>query len=275
MPEQHLNKRVTKLEERINHLEHQSAPRQEDKETNQPQQTASEKDDSAKGKVSLPRDIPPSPTNTKKPQKPWYKTPDGWKTAVELVAIPFAIGYAVVTYYEWKDLRHNFTIEQRSWLKATLDWSKFQTDNSVPIVIANFGKSPAVNPRIMGKMEILDADSLPTFIWKLTPHSVDQESLIFPGDPRFAFGAAMLEKTSKEDRYTFRRLTPDEALRLANGKSYVIVWGFIIYDDSFGNHWTRFCEWKNFPKDPTEYREFQARPCVVWNSVGDGKSPDE
>lgn len=74
-----------------------------------------------------------------------------------------------------------------------------------------------------------------------------------------------------DDKFIPRKLTPKEAEQLNNGTSYVAIWGFITYSDAFGEHWTRFCDWKSFQ---VEYREFTARPCTSWSAVGDGKSPD-
>jgi hypothetical protein len=67
--------------------------------------------------------VPSSPRNPAKPEQPWYKTFKGWKPKLEaakiileLIAIPFAVGYAVITYNQWQDLRR----EQRAWIKSQI-----------------------------------------------------------------------------------------------------------------------------------------------------------
>jgi hypothetical protein len=126
--------------------------------------------------------------NDEAPKHRWYKTFGGrlltyWKSRpLEKRGIIAAIALAVLTYLQWYDLRHNFTVEQRAWLKPNLDWSNFATTNSVPLSVTNFGKHPAINPRMIFRMEIVDAKAGPSFIWKFRPHSDNQMSLIFPND---------------------------------------------------------------------------------------------
>jgi hypothetical protein len=56
---------------------------------------------------------------------------------------------------------------------------------------------------MIGKMEILEAKSSPSFIWKFTPHSDDQMAMMFPGDSRLAFAASILdEKISGAKTYS-------------------------------------------------------------------------
>src|ERR1700683_2975540 len=40
----------------------------------------------------------------------WWKVAKGWtgKETIEVIGIFFAVGYAVVTFLQWQDLRHNF-----------------------------------------------------------------------------------------------------------------------------------------------------------------------
>jgi hypothetical protein len=39
-----------------------------------------------------------------------------WKSALEVIAIPFAIGYAIISYFQWRDAAHNFRGDERAWL---------------------------------------------------------------------------------------------------------------------------------------------------------------
>jgi hypothetical protein len=188
---------------------------------------------------------------------------------LELIGILFAIGYAVVTFFQWRDLRDNFMVQQRAWMKAGVDWSEFMTNSSLKVQISNTGKSPAFNIHEIALIEIVPKKNEPSFTWKVEgkSHLDDQFGFTFPGDseppsPLMFFVGVNIP----------RRLTPAESKTLSDGDSYAVAWGFITYRDSFGPHWTRFCSWKSFYPGNSE---FNARSCVLWNSAGDGKSPDE
>jgi alkyl hydroperoxide reductase subunit AhpC len=68
------------------------------------------------GLSSLDTNLPPAASDSKQSHKPWYKTGQGWKAAIEIIGIAFAVGYAIVTYLQWQDLRHNFIVDERAWL---------------------------------------------------------------------------------------------------------------------------------------------------------------
>src|SRR5207237_1280683 len=95
---------------------------------------------------------------------------------LEIVAIPFAIGYAVVTYYQWSDAHHNFILDQRAWLRMTLPELEAKcaqcTEHDIPVPIpknlqfnlsvTNVGKTPAFDIRILATAEIQPIDKAPS-----------------------------------------------------------------------------------------------------------------
>ena len=257
-----LNNRVSNLEKAVHRLEAR-APGEQHEAGASPKDTSKDKSHPAGGKLPLLPQVPPAPRNTPKPDKSWHKTLQGWKALLEIAAIPFAILYAVVTWFQWHDLH----IEQRAWIKAVLDWNQFPATNKVPIQLFNVGKSPAKTPHMITRMEIVPSKSPPSFVWKFLPHLDDEFPFDFPGDSHTAEPSSLVDTN-----LVARKLTDAEAMDIADGKAYVAVFGFVIYSDQFGEHWTRFCTWRAFSK---QYSEFTARPCVQWNAVGDGKSPDE
>lgn len=178
--------------------------------------------------------------------------------------------YALIAFVQWRDLRHNSEIEQRAWMEAVVDWSNFPNANTATIQIANTGKSPAFNPHIIARMEIIPTKEKPSFVWKFRPHLDDQFSLDFPGRPEPPTTISLFDDQPKP---AVRKLTAPETKMLNGGDAYMVVWGFVIYTDPFRSRWTRFCDWKTFQAQYIP--DFNARPCVIWNSVGDGESPDE
>ena len=271
-----LNKRVSALEKKLQGV---GPPGQQHKTGTGPQEAPESKSDNAPGHGL---GVAPSPTYTNNSKHATSARPQRWKLRhrvwrqvrrlflkkdrLERIGIVFGIIYAIITFWQWRDLRHNFLVEQRAWVKVVLDWSNFTTTNKVQVSVTNFGKDTASKARLIARTEIVDSKAAPSFVWKFRPHADDQLSLIFPGDSRAAVAASMLDDNAP------RGLTSEESRALMDGNAYIIVWGFVMYADSFGQHWTRFCDWRDFSKVRTD---FYARSCVVWNSVGDGKSPDE
>src|SRR5579872_5423243 len=62
------------------------------------------------------RNSGPSPTKPNNTQKKWYQSLKGWERVLQTTGIIFAIGYAVITFLQWRDLRHNFQVDERAWL---------------------------------------------------------------------------------------------------------------------------------------------------------------
>src|SRR5262249_13591166 len=123
-----------------------SEPGQERITTKGPQDAPDNKDNSNDQEAPLMPDIPPTSLNTNPTRKPWYKRPfaKGAKAVLEIIAIPFAIGYTVITAVQLHDLRQNFAAEQRAWLKfepPTLPMTDAEPINGIQLSISNVGKS--------------------------------------------------------------------------------------------------------------------------------------
>src|ERR1022692_1442745 len=56
----------------------------------------------------------PAPHSSQTTQKRWYQAFPWWKV-LEGTAFAFGIFYAVVTFWQWRDLRHNFKVDERAW----------------------------------------------------------------------------------------------------------------------------------------------------------------
>jgi len=75
-----------------------------------------------------------------------------------MVGIPFAIGYAIITYCQWRDLRYNFGADQRPYVASTgHDQAQLAPpDNRLAahVSYANYGKSPALHVKKEGHIFI-------------------------------------------------------------------------------------------------------------------------
>jgi F0F1-type ATP synthase membrane subunit c/vacuolar-type H+-ATPase subunit K len=179
----HIYKRLDDLETIVHPL--RDAPRENNEQPATPQDNSSNKTENA------PRQMPvvsPSPSDASKTNKterepnPWWKQWKPWKRLLGILGVGIGIGYACVTYFQWRDLRHNFEIDQRAWLEVTTNLGK---TNDIPytveITVKNLGKSVATGIIGAGAFEIASRDNQPMFTKYQQPHTAVMESIIFPG----------------------------------------------------------------------------------------------
>ncbi len=248
-----------------------SRPRENGEQAKSKQSAATQEEYAAIGKAFLSSHEPTPAKYPEKPKKRFYKTFDWWKKVVEIIAIPFAIGYAIITYFQWRDLRHNFEADERAWIKAEVNLP-LTLDPNAPVVITarNVGKSPALEMYGGVVVEVVDADKTPSY-----PSGQDIRQfvarMIFPSDAT----SIQSGRTPNKPDGTVLPLTGDEVRRLASGQAYLAAFGILTYKDQFGGHWTRFCSSKGYQIGPKDYRTLS---CANFNTAGDGtatwKAPD-
>jgi len=289
MSDGHVNKRIDdlertakRIERKLNYLEAIiSSPRQEHETGEDPQQATSEKDDSAQRQPALVPKVPPTPSHSNQSQKPWYKTFRGWKTLFETIALPFAIGYAVVTFLQWRDLRHNFEGDERAWVKPEFAWNSSRIfpeggdfvpgqmfDGNVTLRLNNTGKSPIVRSKSYVWIEILDHNSAPTFSMPAN-HIASLGIFIFPD----SHDDIEVHRVSPDGKYFDP--SPEELELIGDGNDYVVIYGATIYYDRFGSHWIRYCEWwhNTDPSVVARGLRYNSGPCWEFSADGDGENP--
>ena len=190
------------------------------------------------------------------------------KDRLERVGILFGIAYASATIWQWQDLRHNFMVEQRAWIRVKhAQFGKINEDTVIdgwPLTVSNVGKSPALRIYVHAVFEVLSSSKPPSFDLSI-PHNGVDISTLFPADED-PFTAVM-----GPDIYNSRPVSRDDIRELMLGHKYICVWGQALYIDNFGKHWTRYCAWQDFSLNHSG--NFSARPCIAWNTVGDGNPP--
>jgi len=276
-----LEKTVARIERKINHLESKTNTPREKHETGEgPQETPNQESTTAPRQSAPVLQVKSTPINSQRPQKPWYRAIEGWKVRLELVAIPFAIGYAAVTYFQWRDLKYNFINEQRSWINPILYWSVADRNNGVDpnipvpeemfsgdviVRLVNEGKSPIFWAKTETRVEVLDHQVSTTF--DLTPiHNSTDTGLIFPG------GHIDTDNDRWDETGKIFNPTDTETQLLRKGTDYVVIFGYAQYGDQFGIHWTRFCGWwyyRDVPPVPIQPM-YNADMCVKFNATGEG-----
>lgn len=244
--------------------------RQQDETSVTPQNASNEKDDSAQGRSLLKSEVPPSPANSRQTNKSWYKTAKRWNTVLQMIGIPFAIGYAIVTYNQWSDSQANFKANERAWIKIQYGWpddkevaTAYHPDWPVSgkAGLWNEGKSVITRYYGEGSFEILDAKTSPS----LTLNNFHSSYI---GGPMFPTEESdfPIELFDQQARLP-RAFTQSEYDDLRSGKKYVAIYGYLAYADQFGVHWYQFCSWKSYTASRAD---FNSGECVGFNKTGDG-----
>jgi len=190
-----LNRRVSNLERAIHRLESICSPRKQNQAGISPQAASGQEGSSAPGEIPS---ILPTPAHTNNPQKSGDKPSPRrkfrtrvWRQIkrmflkrdrLERVGILFGIIYAVTTLLQWRDLRHNFEVEQRAWLKVTFGWP-IKPTSIVLAHIENVGKSPAFDTMSEFVFTVLDKNTPPPFHFIGAHTFTIVPSVFFPGQP--------------------------------------------------------------------------------------------
>jgi hypothetical protein len=196
---------------------------------------------------------------------------NGWKAVLEINAIPFGVAYAVVTYFQWRDLRHNFAVEERALIKVAIDPKQGDASTSdpafiermhniqVPVHIQNIGKNPATKVRAITRVELLPRNESPDFSYASpgVGYSTYDLNILFPTDtspmPVTMYRIGGFEAV----------LTEEERKSLLDGSYYLVYYGKLTYSDGFGEHWTLYCGWHGFNERGT----YTSRPCSEYNAI--------
>lgn len=160
-----LEKTVARIERKLNHLEIVvSTPRQEHVDAVGKQDHNHDEQGETESSPTISPQGKPNTVKTKSPNEKWYNSfqwwashPfEWWKHRLEIVALAAGVGYALVTYFEWRDLQHNFEKQLRAYLglngvglicpdcapNAALPGN---SSDLVIIHVKNFGQTPAYN----------------------------------------------------------------------------------------------------------------------------------
>ena len=254
--------RIQRLEKLSHNLT--GTPRQDDRSSISPEQAANHERDSTRGEKSFTAHIEPTPQKQSETDKPWYKTFQGWKLRLEILAIAAGIWYAWVTYNQWHDSNRNFRIDQRPWIKVELvpsDPGGSQQVSvsatvgnllTIPVRVKNIGKTPAESITATFALQIAGKDDAlflppdmnnpphvehPTHKIGLTHVNT---GTIFP-DQFHDWPISKVDNSKIGDSQPVP-VTQAEVDLLRQGSAIVYIEGTVSYWDEFGTkHWTRSC----------------------------------
>jgi hypothetical protein len=230
-------------------------------------------DDNADGKTDDSKTIVRATLNMPKAiriEAETHERPKKWRKdrmfLVQIAAVLAASTYVGIAYLQWRDLGDNFKFSQRAWLKVDAGFpDKEPPVYGVTMRVENVGKSVAHNVHLIGRLEYDPGTTGPNLEVKGVAVTDVTYGLIFPADHHD------YPMQFTDDKAKPRALSGDELKQLALGNAYLSLFGIIGYEDEFGKHWTKFCQWRDYAivQGPT----INSRNCISWNSVGEGDPP--
>jgi hypothetical protein len=189
----------------------------------------------------------------------------GWKSVAEFTALAVGIADAVIYYCQLQTMRQALAVDQRAWVGAKSFVIMNQPlEANKPIQIGldywNFGKTPALDVSGYVQPNFVTSESKLDFSKWGEPLEA-QRSVMFPGSSNH------LLITVPQDLPGYPPVSGSQGIpepvfsELANGKSFIYIYGNLGYEDVFGvHHWTHFCLRYSFPSNGFVY-------CDTFNNV--------
>jgi hypothetical protein len=245
---------ISQLEHILRALE-SGEPRKNNPQPTSDQNQSSEKNNPASRQVALPVDIEPFPALPQRTKGKWYQSPQWWKTMLEIIAIPFAIGYAIVTFFQWRDSHNSFITDERAWIELRLKDEVFKSPEELgtrPLTLEaiDIGKTPAIGLKVLTNGEIIPRDKAPSLTYG-DGSTINVTGVVYPNSPEIQINVLS------------SLFTPLQKSSLLNGNTYFTFWATATWRDIFcKSHWTRFCGSKAFTSGT-----HNAKSCADYNQT--------
>ncbi|MGA8150095.1 MAG: hypothetical protein WB952_04040 [Terriglobales bacterium] len=214
--------------------------------------------------------VDPTPNDPQKPNKHWHhiiktiqwlRSLPGWRI-LQGIGIIAGVVYAAVTYLQWKDLRNNFTNDERGYVQSVFPTFASNLAENVPIhvnmIFLSGGKTPTRNvmtygcvakypwPRPSTQKEI---DDLNVFVDKAFQEAKGQlipEQPIDHAPGSNFMGTFVLSNDCERFSLVFNGLSlnANELADFSNGRFVLIaIVGAVYMDDFGGKHETQICQY--------------------------------
>lgn len=221
MQDKQLNKRLSCIDNRLRALEERGSPRE-----NQ-QEAEANKNDSNTAPHETPRQpaLVLEPPEEKPKPKQKRKKPKFWGL-VKKFGVVAGILYAFVNYWQWRDVRRNFAIDERGWVSfqdAKLMIPYDQDHLGVLMRFTNLGKTPVTIERVDTRI----SESIAPFTERRllrASHAEEGKSI----GPNSSFPFEMVEDTGGIGESKFGDMQQGKMRH----EMSVTIW----YVDAFGDH---------------------------------------
>ena len=178
-------------------------------------------------------------------------------------------------------IQRQMRIDQRSWVKFEMGGETVEGKPEIKAMIVavgqtpsakikfvNVGKGAARNLRGVIFVECVNSTKEPHLEMvesrKQLPRNIFVAGIMVPNAPAETTADRERWKDVKAKTVEPDPLTEPEFAALMSGKAYIATYGMIWYQDLFGNHWTKFCDWRTFANIPAQY---QANKCTRYNDT--------
>lgn len=137
---------LRRIKKALSFLSEVSEPGKDNKQSPNPKDCTDPEHVSAGWKPLAFTGVDPSPHSTSEAKHKRYRSLQWWKSRTEFVATFFVIGYAVVTFFQWRDAHADFRKDQRAWVGAIKigPIPEIGKPLTVTITFKNSGKTPAL-----------------------------------------------------------------------------------------------------------------------------------
>jgi hypothetical protein len=218
--------------------------------------------ESSQNEVAIMPEVPPAKPKAKESNQSQYPKTPLWKIILEVSGVAILAIYTLGTYLQWNTMGHTLRAEQRAWVTIkTADASPQLAEGRpimAPISIVNTGKTPAKKPVLDTVVESVRNGDSPRLAYSF-PHFNLTTGVVWPNDPR-QFNAPLLDSAGNA-----QVVTPAMSADLLSGKSFIVVYGRIEYDDVFNaKHWTQFCKFYSYTSG-----NYTAEKCTDYNGIDD------
>jgi len=144
-----------------------------------------------------------------------------------------------------KAIQRQMRQDQRAWLDigfGNFQWS-VNAPVSVPVLVTNVGKTPAIKFLAIVVVEVLTIDKPPDLGKELKVPAISQSAgIMTPHTIATLKGQTLLVDPSDKTKAVPWNLRETDRLSLETGKTYWVAHGMLWYEDIFkAHHWRKFC----------------------------------
>jgi hypothetical protein len=152
-----VNQKLSSIETIVHEIRNLIKALKHDKYTSGEGDNAAKEDRLAHAQAPVVPKIEPTPIRSHKSHDCQYQSTPKWKARLEVAALLFGVGYAIVTGLLWWDQHQNFKIDERAWMINTEVVPSHRSANNAAVWLTagekaafgvkfiNSGKTPALN----------------------------------------------------------------------------------------------------------------------------------
>jgi hypothetical protein len=163
-----------------------------------------------------------------------------------------------------KAIRRQMQQDQRAWINVSSGNVNFAENQpiTIPVISTNSGKTPAREFVADFIVKLVQIEKSPILDFHHVAVVRESSGAIFK-DQQFAFPAVSLRNIPRSRGAEPHALSKSEFEDLKSGKTYIVIYGRIAYEDIFKTrHWVHFCSFSSPSGKPVP-----AKNCTSYNDI--------